>query len=88
MSFSGSVKQELERCISPARHCQIAELSAIFSFCGEIQRTEEGQPFLCFSTENESVIRKVLYFIAKTFKIDKEISIDKRLIKRNNRFCD
>ena len=86
MSFSGSVKQELERCISPARHCQIAELSAIFSFCGEIQRTEEGQTFLCFSTENESVIRKCFTLLQKTFKIDREISIDKRLIKRNNRF--
>lgn len=68
MSFSGSVKRELERLVSPARHCQIAELSAIFSFCGEIQRTEKGDAFLCFSTENESVIRKCFTLLQKHLK--------------------
>ena len=29
MSFSGEVKKELAKRISPARHCQIAELAAL-----------------------------------------------------------
>lgn len=86
MTFSGNVKHELEQHVDSARHCQIAELSAIFSFCGEIQRMENGEIHLCFSSENESVVRKCFTLLQKTFKIDKEISIDKRLIKKNNRF--
>ena len=37
MTFSASVKEELEGIISPARHCQIAELAAMFAFGGEIK---------------------------------------------------
>ena len=32
MSFSSEVKEELAGQISPARHCQIAELAAILNF--------------------------------------------------------
>lgn len=86
MTFSGKVKHELELYVDSARHCQIAELSAIFSFCGEIQKAENGEIRLCFSSENESVVRKCFTLLQKTFKIDKEISIDKCLVKKNNRF--
>ena len=33
MSFSSKVKEELSRQLSPARHCQIAEIAAILSLC-------------------------------------------------------
>ena len=36
MSFSGKVKEELSRQISTARHCQIAEIAAILSVCGQV----------------------------------------------------
>lgn len=86
MTFSGKVKHELELYVDSARHCQIAELSAIFSFCGEIRKAENGELSLHFSSENESVVRKCFTLLQKTFKIDKEISIDKCLVKKNNRF--
>ena len=40
MSFSAKVKDELSRQISPARHCQIAEMAAIISLCGKIEIDE------------------------------------------------
>ena len=33
MSFSGKVKQELLKQLPAARHCQIAELAALFDLC-------------------------------------------------------
>ena len=41
-SFSGKVKEELAKRISPARHCQIAELAAIMNFCGQYGRDDQG----------------------------------------------
>gem|GEM_PF-6464384 len=35
MSFSSEVKEELAKHISPARHCQIAELAALMNFSGQ-----------------------------------------------------
>mgnify|MGYP000594563712 CR=1 FL=1 len=65
MTFSASVKEELEGIISPARHCQIAELAAMFAFGGEIKYGTERRLSLHFLAENESVARNVLYFIGK-----------------------
>ena len=42
MSFSSGVKEELYRHISPARHCQLAELAALLHFNGSI-----GVGFFC-----------------------------------------
>ena len=56
MSFSGSVKEELLRCIDSARHCQIAELAAVLAFDGEIVRLGQGQIDLRVSSENESLV--------------------------------
>lgn len=36
MSFSREVKEELAGHISPARHCQIAELSALLACAGSL----------------------------------------------------
>ena len=54
MSFSARIKEELSRQMSPARHCQIAEIAAILSLCGGIQIS--GDDRYC---------KKVLYFIEK-----------------------
>ena len=42
MSFSSEVKEELAKHISPARHCQIAELAALMNFSGQYGRSAEG----------------------------------------------
>ena len=67
MSFSGEVKEELAGYISPARHCQLAELAALIHFGGRL--TDDGL-HLKLETENESVSRKCFTLLKKTFNID------------------
>ena len=86
MSFSGNVKEELLRQEDPDRHCRIAELAAIIAFHGEIVRLSTKEIILRLSAENESIIRKCFTLLEKTFKINGEVSIDKRIVKKNNRF--
>lgn len=74
MSFSGEVKEELSKQLSTARHCQIAELSAIILFCGKIVQGEQGKISLEVRTENSSVIRKYFTLLKKTFNINTDIS--------------
>lgn len=78
MSFSKDVKEELSKQISSARHCRVAELSAIISLCGHIRITAENRYILKVHTENITVARKCFTLIQKTFNINTEI-----IIKRN-----
>ena len=76
MSFSGEVKQELAKHVSPARHCQLAELAAILHFCGEFGRDGEGRYAIGLQTENEMIVRKCFTLLKKTFNIDTDNWID------------
>lgn len=71
MSFSGMVKDELSKQAGAARHCRIAEISALLNFGGRI--TEAGH--LKLQMENDAVIRKYFTLLRKTFNIEAEISI-------------
>ena len=71
MSFSGTVKEELATQISPARHCQLAELAALIHFSG--CTVEDGQ-HLGLETENEAVARKCFTIFNKTFNIDNVVT--------------
>lgn len=75
MSFSKDVKEELSRHINNARHCQIAEIAAIISLCGNIIISEKEEYFVKIHTENLTVARKYFTLIKKTFNINTEISI-------------
>ncbi len=75
MSFSSEVKEELAGQISPARHCQIAELAAIMNFCGQYGRDKNGGYTIGFQTENEAVVRKGFTLLKKTYNIDTEVAI-------------
>jgi cell division protein WhiA len=75
MSFSKEVKEELSKQLSPARHCQIAELAALISLCGRIIIIENDRYILKIHTENITVARKYFTLIKKTFNINTEISI-------------
>lgn len=75
MSFSSEVKEELERQISPARHCQIAELAAILNFCGQSGRDKEGRYTIGFQTENISVVRKGFTLLKKTYNIETDVAV-------------
>jgi len=69
MSFSSEVKEELAKHISPGRHCQLAELAAIMSFCGQYGRDENGNYMIGFQTENASVVTKGFTLLKKTYNI-------------------
>ncbi|MFI3214190.1 MAG: DNA-binding protein WhiA [Eubacteriales bacterium] len=70
MSFSGEVKEELSKHNSQSRHCQLAELAAISSFCGQLVRQEDNTIAFMLSTENQVVVRKYFTLLKKTFNID------------------
>lgn len=67
MSFSGTVKEELAASISPARHCQLAELAALIHFGGQV--SEDGC-HLKLEMENEAVARKCFTLLQKTYNIN------------------
>lgn len=77
MSFSAKIKEELAKHISQARHCQIAELSAILHFCGQYGMGSDGSLTIGFQTENEAVIRKCFTLLKKTYNIDVGVVIDR-----------
>lgn len=76
MSFSQNVKEELAGHMSPARHCQLAELAAMMHFCGQYGRDKEGCYTIGFQTENEAVSRKGFTLLKKTYNIDTDVGID------------
>lgn len=78
MSFSGEVKEELSRQLSPSRHCCVAELAGIISCCGELVKCHSGGYHLKVHTENLTVARKYFMLVRKTFQAKAEI-----LVKRN-----
>ena len=77
MSFSKHVKEELARHISPARHCQIAELAAMMHFCGQYGRDADGQYSIGFQTENEVVSRKGFTLLEKTYNIGADVLVNR-----------
>ncbi len=76
MSFSSSVKEELYRHVSTARHCQLAELAAILHFCGSIGSGEHGN-FIQIRAENALVVRKSFTLLQKTFNISTETKVQR-----------
>lgn len=80
MSFSSKIKDELVINYAKARHCDLAELSALVRMSGAGGYFEEknGTCILHFQTENFAVARKCFTLIEKTFNIKTDI-----LIRRN-----
>ncbi|MCR5831528.1 MAG: DNA-binding protein WhiA [Lachnospiraceae bacterium] len=75
MSFSGNIKDELERVNAPSRHCQLAELAAIYDFCGKGSGESDGK--IVISSENELAVRKVFTLLKKTFNMYKDYAAGK-----------
>lgn len=78
MSFSGDIKAELAESYAKARHCNLAELSALVHMGGEFFENQKGDLRMRFQTENLSVARKCFTLMEKTFNIKTDI-----LIRRN-----
>ena len=75
MSFSSEVKDELSVLVSSARHCQIAEITAIITMCGGISISVSDRLTLRIHTENLYVVRKYGLLLRKTFHIIPEVSV-------------
>ncbi len=86
MSFSGKVKEELAGNISPARHCQIAELAAFIGMCGTVAINSFDQYSIKIHTENLLVARKVFTLIEKTFNIKADISVRRNIKKQTETY--
>ncbi|MBR2187840.1 MAG: DNA-binding protein WhiA [Eubacterium sp.] len=69
MSYSSDVKKELCRQIDGARHCQIAELSAMLLYSGA-EMDPAGQEPLVFATENEQTAAKYEILLKKLFHLE------------------
>ena len=69
MSFSSIVKEELSKKISGTRHCQIAELAAIYSFCGSFVQKNKENSYIFFNFENVLVANKCFTLMKKAFTI-------------------
>lgn len=85
MSFSGIVKEELAAQISPARHCQLAELAALIHFCGN---RCEGNRHIALETENEAVVRKCFTLLKKTFNIETVVIPSKNMLGKSRILSD
>ena len=81
MSFSGMVKEELSRHIGSGRHCRIAELAAIFTFCGSLEAGTDGRKSLRIQTENEALSRKGFTLLKKTYNIDTDVKISEEQMR-------
>lgn len=75
MSFSSRVKDELSRQVSAARHCRIAEMSAVLSLCGRVKISASDHFSIEMHTENVAVARKYFTLLKKTYNINTDISI-------------
>ncbi len=85
MSFSSDIKEEMSRAIPRAKHCCIAELTAIFGLCGRIVYTENGRLYIKIHTENLAVARKYFTLLQKSFNIESDVSVKRNLHLKNSR---
>jgi len=74
MSFSSQIKEELDKVNLSARHCQLAELAALYRFC--VKNEENKITGLSFSSDNELAVRKAYALLRKTFNLYKDSSWD------------
>ena len=81
MSFSGKIKEELAQHYAKARHCNLAELSALVHMSGSCEKDGYGRCILKLHTENDGVARKCFTLLGKTFNISTDIAIRRNTAK-------
>ncbi len=85
MSFSSDVKNELEKQVSSARHCQLAELSAILMNAGLVKCLENGVYSVYLLEDSERVSRKFFTILKKAFNIGDDVLLDSERITSNGK---
>ena len=83
MSFSSVVKKELCEQISPARHCRLAEISAIISFCGKIVVDKDQTLIIKLQTESTILTKKIFLLLKEVFRISAELTTRSISAKKN-----
>ena len=81
MSLSGKIKEELAQHYAKARHCNLAELSALVHMSGSFEKDGYGRCILKLHTENDGVARKCFTLLGKTFNISTDIAIRRNTAK-------
>ncbi len=80
MSFSGNIKSELFRVTASSRHCMLAEMAAIYEFCGKRSQADDGK--IVISSENELAVRKFFTLLRKTFNMYKDYPPDETVVQK------
>ena len=83
MSFSGDVKKELCEQISPARHCKLAEISAIIAFCGKLVVDKDQTLILKLQTESTILTKKIFLLLKQVFRVSAELTTKSVSAKKN-----
>ena len=83
MSFSGEVKKELCEQISPARHCKLAEISAIIAFCGKLVVDKDQTLILKLQTESTILTKKIFLLLKQVFRVSAELTTRSVSAKKN-----
>jgi len=83
MSFSGEVKKELCEQISPARHCRLAEISAIIAFCGKLVVDKDQALILKLQTESTILTKKIFLLLKQVFRVNAELTTKSISAKKN-----
>lgn len=78
MSFSGEVKQELKQTMDRARHCRIAEITAIITLCGGVAISSSERMRIRIRTENPYVAGKFCTLVSGTFQAHCEVQVSRR----------
>ena len=81
MSCSGKIKEALAQHYAKARHCNLAELSALVHMSGSFEKDGYGRCILKLHTENDGVARKCFTLLGKTFNISTDIAIRRNTAK-------
>ena len=81
MSFSGKIKEELAQHYAKARHCNLAELSALVHMSGSFEKDGYGRCILKLHTETDGVARKCFTLLGKTFNLRTDIAIRRNTAK-------
>ena len=84
VSFSKDVKEEISGLVSGARHCRLAELSAMLSYGAKIYGSK-NRYLIRFQTENLVVARKYFTLIKKTFNINIDVLVKTNYQLRKSR---
>jgi len=83
MSFSGEVKKELCEQISAARHCRLAEISAIIAFCGKLVVDKDQALILKLQTESTILTKKIFLLLKQVFRVNAELTTKSISAKKN-----